>query len=94
MSRSEREARTADLLRQVRQQRLDLSAGRREWLAATERYDRGWLSLMSAKRYLAIGGGILAVCSVRHPRFLTRWARRGLGAWSTWRMIRNTLPRR
>lgn len=94
MSRRDREKRTADLLRLIQQQRLDLSAGRKDWLEATERYDRGWLSLVNAKRYLAIGSGVFAIWSVRNPRFLTRWARRGFGAWSTWRMVRNTLPKR
>jgi len=94
MSRRDREARTAELLRQVHQQRLDLNAGRKDWLEATDRFDRGWVSLLSAKRFLAIGSGALAIWSVRHPHFLTRWARRGLGAWSTWRMVRNALPRR
>lgn len=94
MNRREREARTAELLRQVHQQRLDLNAGRKDWLEATVRFDRGWAGLLGAKRFLAIGSGVLAIWSVRHPQFLTRWARRGLGAWSTWRMVRNALPRR
>lgn len=93
MSR-EREARKAELLRQIQQQRLDLSAGRKAWLDTTARYDSGWMALLSAKRWLALGSGVMAVWSVRNPRFITRWARRGLGAWSTWRMVRNYLPRR
>ncbi|WP_220385396.1 YqjK family protein, partial [Klebsiella pneumoniae] len=32
-----------------------------------------------------------AVWSVRHPRFLLRWTKRGLGIWSTWRMARKLL---
>ncbi|ADP10228.1 MULTISPECIES: YqjK-like family protein [Erwinia] len=93
MSRK-REARKAELLRQIQQQRLDLSAGRNAWLDSTARYDHGWLALLSAKRWLALGGGMMAIWSVRNPRKITRWARRGLGAWSTWRMVRNYLPRR
>lgn len=94
MSSHDRRERKAELLRKVYQQRLDLSAGRKDWLASTTRYDHGWLALLSAKRYLAIGSGVLAIWSVRNPRFITRWARRGLGAWSTWRMVRNVIPRR
>lgn len=36
-SKVERERRKAQLLSQIQQQRLDLSASRREWLEATER---------------------------------------------------------
>lgn len=94
MSRREREQRKADLLRLIQQQRLDLSAECRDWLYATERFDRGWLQLVSLRRYFAIGSSLMALWSVRHPRRMGRWVRRGLGAWSTWRMIRSRLPQR
>lgn len=94
MSRREREARKADLLRLIQQQRLDLSAGRRDWLYATDGFDRGWLQLVSLRRYLAVGSSLVALWSVRHPRRIGRWFRRGFGLWSTWRLIRNRLPQR
>lgn len=93
MSR-ERDARIARLLKEVQQQRLDLSAGRKAWLEHTERYDHGWLALLSAKRYLMLGSGVMAIWSARNPRKLGLLARRGLGLWSTWRVLRNYLPRR
>ncbi|MCX8958200.1 YqjK-like family protein [Erwinia psidii] len=85
--------RKTELLRQVQQQRLDLSAEKKWWLESTARYDSGWLTLVSLRRYLAVGSSLMAVWSIRHPRRITRWARRGLGIWSTWRMVRNYLPR-
>ncbi len=98
MSRRTLQKRKTDLLRQIQQQRLDLSVSCEQWLDATSGYDRGWQQLMGAKRWLVLGGGALALWSVRNPRkvtrFTSRWARRGLGAWSTWRMLRNYLPRR
>lgn len=93
MSR-ERDERKAELLRQVQQQRLDLSAGKKFWLESTARYDRGWLTLLSFRRYAAVGSGLMAIWSVRNPRMISRWAKRGLGAWSTWRMVRGFIPRR
>ncbi|QKJ88761.1 hypothetical protein PMPD1_3850 [Paramixta manurensis] len=94
MSRAEREQRKAELLGVIQQQRLDLSAARRDWLLGTAHYDRGWLAFLNLRRYLAIGSGALAIWSVRNPNFLLRWAKRGLGAWSTWRLIRKNLPHR
>ncbi|QDY43107.1 YqjK-like family protein [Candidatus Pantoea soli] len=94
MSRHEREARIHELLNQVQQQRLDLSAARRDWLAGTAHYDRGWLTLLSMRRYLAIGSSALAIWSVRSPNRILRWAKRGFGLWSTWRMIKSTLATR
>ncbi|WP_158780410.1 YqjK-like family protein [Pantoea sp. BAV 3049] len=93
MSR-ERDERKAELLRQVQQQRLDLSADRNLWLERTARYDHGWLTLVGLRRYVAVGSGLMAIWSVRNPRFITRWAKRGFGVWSTWRVVRNYLPRR
>lgn len=93
MSR-ERDQHKAELLRQIQQQRLDLSAGKKLWLERTARYDRGWLTLVSLRRYAAVGSGLMAIWSVRNPRIITRWVKRGLGFWSTWRIVRAYLPGR
>ncbi|MEG3110387.1 MULTISPECIES: YqjK-like family protein [Pantoea] len=94
MSRREREKRIHELLNQVQQQRLDLSAGRRDWLYGTAHYDRGWQTFLGLRRYLAVGSSALAIWSVRSPNKILRWAKRGFGLWSTWRMLKTALPQR
>jgi hypothetical protein len=89
--RQERERQKAQLLRQIQQQRLELSACRRHWLEATAPLDRGWHTLLSLRSWLMVGSGLMAVWSVRHPHFLMRWTKRGLGLWSTWRLVRGIL---
>ncbi|MCL3783195.1 hypothetical protein EMN47_22935, partial [Prolixibacteraceae bacterium JC049] len=84
----ERERQKALLLRQIQQQRLDLNASRRRWLEATAPIDRGWNTLLNLRSWAMVGSGLVAVWSVRHPRFLLSWTKRGLGIWSTWRMAR------
>ncbi|HEY3590393.1 MAG TPA: YqjK-like family protein [Buttiauxella sp.] len=91
MSDRERAKRKAFLLSQIQQQRLDLSAGRRDWLEATGGYDRGWNTLVSMRRYALAASSVMAIWTVRHPSFMMRWARRGFGAWSAWRLVRNTI---
>lgn len=91
MSDREREKRKALLLSRIQQQRLDLSAGTRDWLEATSVYDRGWNMLVSLRSYALVASSVMAIWTVRHPSFLMRWARRGFGAWSAWRLIRNTV---
>lgn len=86
-----REMRKAWLLSQIQQQRLDLSASRRDWLDATHAYDRGWHTLLSLRSWALVGSSVMAIWSVRNPRFLVRWTKRGFGAWSAWRLIQNTL---
>ncbi len=83
--RQERERQKTQLLRQIQQQRLELSACRRHWHEATAPLDRGWHTLLSLRSWLMVGSGLMAVWSVRHPHFLMRWTKRGLGLWSTWR---------
>ncbi len=97
MSARERQQRKAELLRIIQQQRLDLSAARRDWLEGTARYDRGWLAVVSARRWLLLGSSALAIWTTKSKRrsgFLVSWLRRGFGIWSTWRLIRKNLPQR
>ncbi|RPD99166.1 hypothetical protein BBB56_13470 [Candidatus Pantoea deserta] len=93
-SKQEREARIHALLSDIQQQRLDLSAGRRDFLQSTAHYDRGWLTFLSMRRYLAIGSSALAIWSVRSPNKFMRLLKRGFGVWSTWRMVKAALPPR
>ncbi len=93
-SKLEREARIHALLGDIQQQRLDLSAGRRDFLQSTAQYDRGWLTFLSMRRYLAICSSALAIWSVRSPNKFMRLLKRGFGAWSTWLMLKAALPQR
>lgn len=90
-SNRERETRNALLLNQIEQQRLDLSAASRRWFDITQGYDRGWNALLSLRSWALIGSGIMAIWSIRHPRFLFRWGKRGFAAFSTWRLLQKTL---
>ncbi len=91
MSDRERDKRKALLLSRIQQQRLDLSAGKHDWLEATGAYDRGWHTLLSLRSYALVASSVMAIWTVRHPSFLMRWAKRGFGAWSAWRLLRNTM---
>jgi len=87
----ERAQRKAQLLREIQQQRLDLSASRRDWLDATGPYDRGWNTLLSLRSWALVGSSVMAIWTIRHPNLLVRWARRGFGVWSAWRLVKKTL---
>lgn len=89
--KADRLRRKALLLSEIQQQRLDLTAARRDWLDATRTYDRGWNTVMHLRTWVLAGSSVMAVWSVRHPRFLVRWAKRGLGLWSAWRLVKSAL---
>ena len=89
--KAERLKRKARLLSEIQQQRLDLTANRRDWLESTGAYDRGWNTLLSLRSWALVGSSAMAVWAVRHPNMLVRWAKRGLGAWSLWRLVKTTL---
>jgi hypothetical protein len=88
--KAERQKRKAYLLSQIQQQRLDLSASRRDWIDATRRFDRGWNTFLSLRSWALVGSSVMAIWTVRHPNMLIRWARRGFGAWSAWRLVKAT----
>lgn len=90
-SKVERQKRKALLLSQIQQQRLDLSAGRRDWLEATDSWDRGWNTLISLRSWALVGSSIMAIWTIRHPNLLVRWAKRGFGIWSAWRLVKSTI---
>ncbi|WP_024153888.1 YqjK-like family protein [Salmonella enterica] len=90
-SKGEREKRKALLLSQIQQQRLDLSASRRDWLETTGAYDRGWNTVLSLRSWALVGSSVMAIWTIRHPNMLVRWAKRGLGIWSAWRLVKTTL---
>ena len=90
-NQAERQKRKAMLLSQIQQHRLDLTASRRDWLEVTGAYDRGWNTLLSLRSWALVGSSVLAIRTVRHPNFLLRWAKRGFGAWSAWRLLQTTI---
>ncbi len=90
-STTERRKRKAYLLSQIQQQRLDLTACRRDWLDVTQSYDRRWNTFLSLRSWLMVGSSVMAIWSVRHPSMLVRMARRGFGVWSAWRLVKATL---
>jgi hypothetical protein len=74
--KAERQKRKAYLLSQIQQQRLDLSASRRDWIDATRRFDRGWNTFLSLRSWALVGSSVMAIWTVRHPNMLIRWASR------------------
>lgn len=90
-SKVEREKRKALLLSQIQQQRLDLTATRRDWLEVTAAYDRGWNTLLNLRSWILVGSSIIAVRTIRHPNMLVRWAKRGFSVWSARRLVKATI---
>ncbi|HDX4049483.1 TPA: YqjK-like family protein [Enterobacter soli] len=90
-SKTELRQRKAFLLSQIQQQRLDLSASRRDWVDATRPLDRGWNTFLNLRSWVLVGSSVMAIWGVRHPSKLIRWTRRGFGVWSAWRLVKATL---
>ena len=90
-SKDERQKRKALLLSQIQQQRLDLTATRRDWLEATGAYDRGWNTLLNLRSWVLVGSSIMAIRTIRNPNLLVRWAKRSFSVWSAWRLVKATI---
>ncbi|VYT63788.1 membrane protein [Metakosakonia massiliensis] len=90
-SKAERLKRKAQLLSDIQQQRLDLTATRRDWLEATGAYDRGWNTFLSLRSWALVGSSVMALWTIKNPNVLIRWGKRGLGVWSVWRLVKSTI---
>lgn len=89
-SKVERERRKAQLLSQIQQQRLDFPpVVVNGW--TTGAYDCRWNMLLSLRSWALVGSSVMAIWTIRHPNMLVRWARRGFGVWSAWRLVKTTL---
>lgn len=80
----------ARLIRQIQQQRLALGDNKNQWLAKTERIDRGWQTVFGLRRYLVLGSSVMALYGIRHPSKMIRWSRRAFGTWSAIRLLKKT----
>ncbi|WP_413736889.1 YqjK-like family protein [Sodalis sp. RH21] len=94
MSHQNPKATKTQLLRKIHQQRLDLGAEKRAWYLATSRYDRGWNTVLSLRKYLIAGSSILALYNISHPSRMIRWTKRVLGILGTIKLLRSTLQSR
>lgn len=46
--------------------------------------------LLSLRSWALVGSSVMAIWTIRHPNMLVRWARRGFGVWSAWRLVKTT----
>lgn len=93
MSRRERKRRKQELMTRVQEQRLDVSACKRDWLKMTARYNNAWFTLMKYKPFLMLGGGIVSIKLLRRPKLFGRVVKRAIGLWSSWRLVSNLIKK-
>ncbi|NIG62216.1 MAG: cell division protein FtsH [Serratia symbiotica] len=79
-----------NLIRQIQQQRLDLSESKTRWLEKTACIDRSWQMVLGLRRFLVLCSGVMALYGIRHPSKLIRWSRIAFGAWGTIRLFKKT----
>ncbi|MDU7020198.1 MAG: YqjK family protein [Enterobacter sp.] len=48
-------------------------------------------TLLSLRSWALVGSSVMAIWTIRHPNMLIRWARRGFGVWSAWRLVKATI---
>ena len=88
MSTPDRVIEKVKLLRKIDRQRGELARGRLDWLEATAKADRGWVTFIDLRKYLVLGSSALAIYGIRHPSSVVRWSRRALGIWGTVQLFR------
>ena len=69
------------------QQRAMIASGIRPLLPVFSTLDGAGAALHWMRRHPALCAAALLLIGVKRPRFVLRWARRGLFAWQAWRRV-------
>ncbi|HAY0331070.1 YqjK family protein [Escherichia coli] len=92
-TRTTREHRKQELLKQIEQQRQTLSMLKTDWLRITVPVDRGWRSLYQCRNVIVPCIGIAALFVLKSkPRRLIIWPHRALTVFGGLKFIRRCFP--
>ncbi|MCW2257792.1 hypothetical protein M2263_003883 [Providencia alcalifaciens] len=89
MSKNKRQSlveKKQQLVRQIEQQRTDLTTASRDWLQATEPYDRSWQVFVAFKPIFIAAAGLFSVYILRRPKRILSMGEKAL---TTWGIIRS-----
>lgn len=79
--------RKALLLKQIEQQRLDLSHSTKQWIAYTAPLDHYWQTFIKIRKVAVIGAGIFILFSLKKPSRALRLSKTAIKAWGTTRLL-------
>ncbi|WWP00448.1 MAG: YqjK-like family protein [Candidatus Dasytiphilus stammeri] len=78
-----------ELFRTIKQQRIDLVTERDKLIAIIATYEQNWKRLITLKNAVIFFYSIIKIISLRHPRFIVRWSKRGIALWKIWKLMRH-----
>ncbi|WWP00946.1 MAG: YqjK-like family protein [Candidatus Dasytiphilus stammeri] len=79
-----------ELFRTIKQQRIDLVTERDKLIAILATYEQNWRRLITLKNTVIFFYSIIKIISLRHPRFIVRWSKRGIAIWNIWKLMRHS----
>lgn len=91
MNKAELAERRQQLQYRSAQQRLVIASGIKPLLPLFSTLDTTGNALRWIRRNAALSAGALLLLGVMRPRFMFRWAKRGLFAWQSWRRVSRLL---
>jgi hypothetical protein len=94
MSKSKRQLlaeRKSRLISDIEQQRIQLSASKKEWLQATAPYDRAWQTLMTFRPIVIAATGLISIFTLKHPNRFISLSKKAIATWGLIRTLRNSL---
>ncbi|WP_272687175.1 YqjK-like family protein [Providencia sp. PROV149] len=79
------------LIKQIEQQRHQLSMASKEWLEVTEPYDRSWQIFVSFRPIFIAAAGLISIYTLKQPKRIFSLGKKALTTWGLVRSIQNAV---
>lgn len=94
MSKNKRQSlaeKKQQLVKRIEQQRTDLTSASRDWLQATETYDRSWQVFVAFKPIFIAAAGLFSVYILRRPKRILSLGEKVLTTWGIMRSFQGAV---
>lgn len=79
------------LIKEIEQQRIELSTASNDWLQATEPYDRTWKVIVTFRPIFMAAAGLLSIYTIKRPKRIFSLGKKALATWSVIRTVRGAV---
>ena len=79
------------LIKEIEQQRRDLSVTSHDWLQATAPYDRAWQTIITFKPIFIAATGLLSLYTLKRPKQFFSLGKKAIATWSLVRTLQGAI---
>ncbi|MEX9966985.1 YqjK-like family protein [Providencia stuartii] len=79
------------LIKQIEQQRSELSAASKDWLQMTEPYDCSWQIFVTFRPIFVAAAGLISLYTIKRPQRIFSLGKKAIAAWSLVRTLQGVV---